>query len=154
MGSNLGDSLGEIQTACQDIANHPEFSLIRVSSWYRSKAVGPGEQPDYVNGAIKVETELPALAVLKELQKIEQQHLRVRDIRWGPRTLDLDILLYDSDIISSDTLTVPHTQITQRNFVLQPLLDIDNNLELPDGRKVADLLHIIGTADLFRIDEE
>lgn len=153
LGSNLGNSLHEIETACQDIANHPDFALTKVSYWYRSKAVGPGEQPDYINGAVRALTQLSPHQVLNALQTIEQQHHRVRDIRWGPRTLDLDILLYDKLIIEDEVLTIPHKQITHRNFVLQPLLDLDNDLDLPDGRKVIDLLHIIGINDLHRVGE-
>jgi len=101
-----------------------------------------------MNGAALLETKVQAEEMLDILQHIEHQHHRKRQVRWGPRTLDLDILLYDDHTIRSARLIVPHPQMTVRNFVLKPLLDITPELLLPDGRKIADILHIIGMEGL------
>ncbi len=148
IGSNLDNPQQHVIKACKDLSDHPQLSVLAQSSWYTSKAVGPGDQADYINGAALLETPLSPEELLDALQGIEQNHRRVRKERWGPRTLDLDILLYNKDVIDSERLTIPHKEMTQRNFVLKPLLDINAKLTLPDGRLVADILNIIGTQDL------
>ncbi len=152
IGSNLDTPLQHVVKACKDLQSHPQLTLLAQSNWYSSKAVGPGEQADYINGAALLETSLSPENLLNALQEIEQNHRRVRNERWGPRTLDLDILLFNNDVIDSDRLTVPHREMTQRNFVLKPLLDIDAKLTLPNGRLVADILNIIGTQDLSDLE--
>jgi 2-amino-4-hydroxy-6-hydroxymethyldihydropteridine diphosphokinase len=111
-----------------------------VSNTYRSIAVGPGEQPDYVNAVVQLETSLEPLSLLNAIQSIEQLHGRVRDIRWGPRTLDCDMLLYNNLCMESERLIVPHPRAAERDFVLRPLLDIAPELAFPDGRQAADCL--------------
>ena len=100
-----------------------------MSPWYRSRAIGPGEQPDYINAVALLKTKITAHNLLQQLQRIENQHGRTRHERWGARTLDLDILLFDQVIISDDILTIPHLRMETRAFVMRPLADID-----PDGR--------------------
>jgi 2-amino-4-hydroxy-6-hydroxymethyldihydropteridine diphosphokinase len=119
----------------------PDTRMTRVSSIYRSAAVGPGVQPDYLNAVLLLDTKLSAPALLDALQHIEQAQGRVRDIRWGPRNLDLDLLLYGEANITSVHLTVPHPRMQERNFVLYPLREIsDTNLVMPNGTDLETLL--------------
>lgn len=140
IGSNLADPQQQVRRALQELAAIPGTRLLQASPCYQSLAVGPGDQPDYINGVALLETSLEAHALLDQLQAIEQAHERVREIRWGPRTLDLDLLLYGNDIIATERLRVPHPYLTQRNFVLYPLADIAPQLILPSGDALASLL--------------
>ena len=140
LGSNLDDPLAQVQRAIMELENIPHTSVQATSALYRSRAVGPGEQPDYINAAALVNTELKPLELLDALQVIEKAHRRVRSEHWGPRTLDLDILLLDEQTIDSERLKVPHPYLTQRNFVLYPLADIAPELSLPDGTALKELI--------------
>ena len=140
LGSNLNNPLQQVETALEALSQLPCTRLKQRSRWYRSKAIGPGEQPDFVNGAALLETELNPLELLDALQAIEHAQQRVREIRWGPRTLDLDLLLYDQQCIDHERLQVPHPWLTRRNFVIWPLADIDASLTLPTGESIASLL--------------
>ena len=140
LGSNLDDPLAQVQRAIMELENIPRTNVQATSALYRSRAVGPGEQPDYINAAALVNTQLTPLELLDALQALEQAHKRVRHEHWGPRTLDLDILLLDQQTIDSERLKVPHPYLTQRNFVLYPLADIAPELLLPDGTALKDLL--------------
>ncbi|PXY94708.1 2-amino-4-hydroxy-6-hydroxymethyldihydropteridine diphosphokinase [Frischella perrara] len=133
LGANLGDPLQQAENAITAIEQIPQTSVIKISPFYRSKPLGPQDQPDYLNAVIKIITELSPLALLKALQTIELNLGRVRKAnRWGPRTLDLDILLYDSHVIQSEELTIPHYDMYNREFVLYPLFDIAPDLILPN----------------------
>lgn len=123
LGSNLGDSAATLRAACDRLREHPAIALQSCSSLYRTPAIGP-PQPDYVNACAVVETELGAIALLEELQAIEQAFGRQRLEHWGPRTLDLDLLLYDHEMIHHPRLQVPHPHMTERGFVLLPLAEI------------------------------
>jgi 2-amino-4-hydroxy-6-hydroxymethyldihydropteridine diphosphokinase len=101
--------------------------------------VGPQDQPDFVNGAVELRTTLPPHQLLDHLQTIEQAHGRERLRHWGPRTLDLDLLLYGDQQLADERLTIPHAELANRDFVLQPLLDLNPELSLPDGRRVDQL---------------
>ncbi len=141
LGSNLEEPAAQLQRAVDAISALPESRLERVSSLYRSAAVGPGEQPDYLNAVLCLATTLSPLALLDALQAIETAQGRVRTIRWGPRTLDLDILLYGEQSISEPRLRVPHPAMFERNFVLYPLLQLAGpNLVLPDGTELGTLV--------------
>jgi 2-amino-4-hydroxy-6-hydroxymethyldihydropteridine diphosphokinase len=134
LGSNLQDPATQLRSAVAALDKLPHSRVERTSGIYRSAPVGPGAQPDYLNAVLLLTTSLPPLRLLDALQQIEQEQGRVRDLRWGPRPLDLDILLYGDQKIDSPRLTVPHPAMRQRNFVLYPLLEIsDENLVLPDG---------------------
>lgn len=133
LGSNLDDPLAQVRDALQELSSIPGTTLTASSSLYRSDPVGPVGQPDYVNAVAALDTELLPEALLDALQAIEQAHQRVRKIHWGPRTLDLDILLYDNQVIETERLTVPHAWMLERNFVLWPLAEIAPDLLLPDG---------------------
>jgi 2-amino-4-hydroxy-6-hydroxymethyldihydropteridine diphosphokinase len=102
--------------------------------------VGPKNQSRYVNGVIKISTRLSPNQLLKKLHEIEDAHGRIRNVRWGPRTLDLDILLYGSRMMNTKKLTIPHPEMKIRNFVLTPLADIEPDLVLPDGSILSSLL--------------
>lgn len=137
LGSNLDTPLQQIRQACK--ALQQLGTVIARSPLYHSKAVGPGRQPDYINAVALLETRLAAPALLKALQQIESNQGRTRETRWAARTLDLDILLYDDDVIDLPELIVPHPRITERNFVIYPLYDIAPQLTLPGGQQVAEL---------------
>ena len=140
LGSNLEEPLQQLRQALLAIAELPSSHLVHVSSAYRSAAVGPGEQPDYLNAAVQLRTSLDPDALLQKLQRIELAQGRVRTVRWGPRTLDLDILLYGDLRLTTPTLPIPHPGLAQRNFALYPLLEICGpNLVLPDGADLGTL---------------
>ena len=140
LGSNLENPRAQVEQAFAELAQLPDTRLTGQSPLYQSTAVGPGEQPDYINAVARIITHLEPLALLAQLQAVEQAHQRVRLERWGPRTLDLDLLLYDSQVIDHPSLQVPHPYLAQRNFVLYPLAAIDSQLVLPCGTRLAALL--------------
>lgn len=144
LGSNMDSPHSQLDSALEAIAQHPHMQLSGVSSRYQTPPIGP-QQPDFINAAAELSTDLSPLALLDALQAIEQQQNRVRNIHWGPRTLDLDILLYsnvvgDSLVIESERLTIPHPRMAERAFVLVPLADLNPQLALPSGETVAELL--------------
>lgn len=139
LGSNLAEPSVQLAQAVIRLAALPDTELVAQSPFYRSRPVGPQDQPDFVNGAVWLRTTLSPLALLDHMQEIEQAHGRVRVQHWGPRTLDLDLLVYGDETLSEPQLTVPHPELPNRDFVLQPLLDLDPALTLPDGTSIADL---------------
>ena len=154
LGSNLQQPLRQVTTALAEIDQLPGTRVLKASPWYRSAAVGPGTQPDYINGAALVSTTLAAPALLEELQGIEQRHGRERTLRWGARTLDLDILLYGDLQLDSERLTVPHPRLRDRNFVLYPLADLTPDLVMPDGVALRDLLANVSPQGIVRLDSD
>ncbi|RMA80085.1 2-amino-4-hydroxy-6-hydroxymethyldihydropteridine diphosphokinase [Umboniibacter marinipuniceus] len=137
-GSNLGDQVAIVESAINTLRATSAVTVVSVSPWYRSKAVGPGEQGDYLNGVIELATKLSAVDLLDFLQTLELNHGRERLIRWGSRTLDLDILYFDNQKIETDRLTIPHPRCTERSFVMRPWADVAADLTL-DDKKVADI---------------
>lgn len=153
LGSNLASPLQQLQRCVDAMGSLDQVDLIAVSPFYGSKAIGPGEQPDYVNGAAHIRTTLPADVLLKALQGIEQQHGRERGpVRWLPRTLDLDILLYGDQMIDQPHLHIPHPRMQERNFVLLPLFDLAPDLILPDGKSLRDLVQQCGNDGIWRLE--
>lgn len=150
LGSNLEDPLAQVKHAFDELADIPKTALLARSSIYSSHAVGP-EQPDYINAVALLDTQLEPLVLLDALQAIEHAHQRVRIQHWGPRTLDLDLLLYGDQTIDEERLKVPHPYLIQRSFVLYPLADITPNLHLPDGTPLADLLSRCPADRLLRL---
>ena len=141
LGSNLALPKKQIQDACASLATLPDTALIKCSSLYKSQPMGPQDQPDYVNAVALIETALSPESLLQQTQLIESQQGRIRKAnRWGPRTLDLDMLLFGEQQINNEHLTVPHTGMKQREFVLYPLFEIAPDLILPCGVKLADLI--------------
>ncbi|MDD4914596.1 MAG: 2-amino-4-hydroxy-6-hydroxymethyldihydropteridine diphosphokinase [Methylococcales bacterium] len=124
LGSNLDNPVRQILVARTDIAGLDGNEEIAFSPLYTSRPVGPQQQPDYINAVMAIRTRLPAQDLLQRLQQIENAHGRIRTVRWGARTLDLDLLLYGQDIIHDPNLTVPHPEMARRAFVLYPLADI------------------------------
>lgn len=151
LGSNLDDPLARVKRAVAALAELPDTRLIRHSPWYGSRAVGPGEQPDYVNGAAEIATDLSPHELLAELQRIEHRQGRERRERWAARTLDLDILLYGDLTLATDTLTIPHPRLQERPFVVYPLYDIAPSLRLPDGTSLSALLDYLPSDSLWRL---
>lgn len=140
LGSNLNNPAKQLETALSTLEQLPSCELIRHSSFYCSKPVGPQDQPDFVNATALLKTTLSPKNLLKTLQLIENEQGRVKKRHWGERTIDLDILLFNKDIIDTPDLTVPHKEIGNRDFVLKPLLELDPNLLLPDGTSLNTLL--------------
>lgn len=141
LGSNLAEPRQQLESALKALQQLPCTTLAGVSPLYASDPLGPADQPRYVNAVAALDTALEPLALLDALQTIELEQGRVRkDERWGPRTLDLDILLFGDRLIDEPRLRVPHYHMHARAFVLYPLADLDPALALPDGRKLADLL--------------
>lgn len=131
LGGNLGDAVATLISAAHTISAHPSCQFVCASQLYRSAAIGPVGQPDYANAVLLVDTDLDAWALLDFLQHIEQEAGRVREIRWGARTLDLDILLIDQKQICDARLVVPHAEMWHRAFVLRPLFDVQTACAWP-----------------------
>lgn len=149
LGSNLDAPLEQVKNAFRALQQLSTTTSATLSPLYNSRAVGPGEQPDYVNAVAQIHTHLTATALLDAMQAIEVDQHRERIVRWGPRTIDLDLLLYDQEVLHSARLTVPHPEMTLRNFVLAPLCDLAPNITLPpDNRAAAVYLNLIGRENL------
>lgn len=133
LGSNLDNPVEQLKQAINELSTLGNCTLLVQSSLYQSSPMGPQDQPDFINAVVKLETTLSADELLIQLQAIEQQHERVRTQYWGPRTLDLDLLLYGNETINTGNLQVPHPGIPERGFVLYPLYEIAPDLEIPMG---------------------
>lgn len=145
IGSNLASPLEQVNAAIRALADIPDSRVVSVSSLYRTPPLGPQDQPDYLNAAVAFETSLAPEALLDHTQRIELQQGRVRKAeRWGPRTLDLDIMLFGDAIINSERLTVPHYDMKNRGFMLWPLFEIAPQLHFPDGLALRTALENLG----------
>lgn len=140
LGSNLGDPRRQVREALKALDELPHTSLERASSLYCSAPMGPQDQLDYINAVAALRTDLEPLALLDALQAVENTFGRVRTRRWGERTLDLDLLLYDDAVIRHERLTVPHYGMPERAFVLYPLAEIAADLVIPGLGPLQDLL--------------
>jgi 2-amino-4-hydroxy-6-hydroxymethyldihydropteridine diphosphokinase len=138
LGSNLADPVFQVSHALNALDKLAQTSVVRRSSLYRSAPVGYLEQPDFVNAVAQVETELAPRALLDALLALEHECGRTREFRNSPRTLDLDVLLYDNLVHHEHGLTIPHPQMHLRAFVLQPLLEIAPDCVIPGIGKVSD----------------
>lgn len=134
LGANLGDRAGYLRAALQRLAEGG-VRLRRVSGLYETEPVGGPPQPAYLNLVAEVETDLSPQALLVRCQEIESELGRVRTERWGPRTVDLDLLLYEGVTLQEPGLTLPHPRLMERQFVLVPLAEIAPELQLPEGRR-------------------
>jgi 2-amino-4-hydroxy-6-hydroxymethyldihydropteridine diphosphokinase len=126
LGSNLGDSLTILVNAINELKKIPDCTFISQSKWYKTKPIGP-QQPDYINGCALFNTSLQPEKLLEKISAIEQKFGRTRDIYWGPRTLDLDIIFYEDLRLETSKLQIPHPRMRERAFVLVPLADIAPN---------------------------
>ncbi|CDG18803.1 2-amino-4-hydroxy-6-hydroxymethyldihydropteridine diphosphokinase [Xenorhabdus doucetiae] len=144
IGSNLADPLQQVNNALAALKQIPDTTFVVQSSFYRTKPMGPQDQPDYLNLAVVLDTQLSPEILLDHTQAIERAQGRVRkDERWGPRTLDLDIMLFGDHIINTERLTVPHYGLKQREFMLYPLAEIAPDLVFPDGETLAEQLKLV-----------
>ncbi|WP_278808162.1 2-amino-4-hydroxy-6-hydroxymethyldihydropteridine diphosphokinase [Obesumbacterium proteus] len=151
LGSNLANPLHQVQSALNALAELPQTKLIATSSLYRTPPLGPQDQPDYLNAVVALDTDLSAENLLDHTQKIELEHGRVRkDERWGPRTLDLDVLLFGDEIINTERLTVPHYDMKNRQFMLYPLAEIAPKLHFPTGESLQSVMTQLGAEPLTR----
>ena len=135
IGSNLGDRLENLRSAVRGLSGTPDVRVVRTSSVYETAPVGGPEQGDFLNAVVEISTELEPRALLEALQRIENELGRVRAERNGPRTIDLDLLLYGDEEIDEPDLTVPHPRMLERAFVVVPLTELGARDELPNGRR-------------------
>lgn len=149
LGANLGDPRDQLRSALDRIRAMPGVTLQATSRFYRSAPIGPPGQPSYCNAVCAITTGWPPAMLLGALQGVEEAAGRKREgERWGPRVLDLDLLLYDAVVLDTPSLKLPHPQLHLRNFVLAPLAEIAPSLVVPGRGKVADLLAAIGNGGL------
>ncbi|MCI5077265.1 2-amino-4-hydroxy-6-hydroxymethyldihydropteridine diphosphokinase [Oricola sp.] len=137
LGGNVGDVAASMRAALRQLDDHPACSLTAVSRVYHTPPWGPVEQDWYLNACVRIETSLSAPDLLSLVLRIERDAGRVRETRWGPRTLDIDILLYGAAPVSLENLTIPHPRMTERAFVMAPLADIAGDLVL-EGRTIGE----------------
>jgi len=153
LGSNLSEPQVQVTSALQELNTIPDTHLLKASSLYTSKPMGPSGQPDYVNAVAKISTNLPPERLLTELQSIEQAHRRQRNgQRWGPRTLDLDIILFGDVQMESKTLQIPHYGVAEREFVLIPLQELQADLIIPGKGEVEELIAQLPPYELSKIE--
>ena len=152
LGANLGDPAATVNAAFAALGDLPQTRVAATSALYRTAPVGITEQPEFINAAARVETELSPLALLDALLAIEQQFGRVRLLQNGPRTLDLDVLLYEGQVIDTPRLTLPHPRMHLRAFVLYPLADVaPADLPLPGRGTLAAWLPAVANQGIVRL---
>jgi 2-amino-4-hydroxy-6-hydroxymethyldihydropteridine diphosphokinase len=152
LGGNLGDPIATLREALARIAQLPGVALDAVSSAYESAPVGLDDQPAFVNAAARLLTDLPLHDLLAGLLGVERQLGRVRTVRYGPRTCDLDILLAGDEVVDEPGLSVPHPRLAERRFALEPLVELDPPLALPDGTRLSALLEAVRGQAVQRLD--
>ena len=151
LGANLGDPASTVRAAFGALANLPESRIVRCSSLYRTAPVGMIAQPDFINAVLALETTLAPEALLDELFEVETRFGRQRAEKDGPRTLDLDLLLYDNQFIDLPRLKLPHPRLHLRAFVLQPLAEIASNLEIPGRGNINAWLPAVANQGIARL---
>jgi len=153
LGSNLAQPVVQVRLALRELGDIKGTRVLASSSLYRSPPMGPPKQPHYINAVAKLETRLSARDLLTEFFEIEQRHGRRRDgAKWGPRSLDLDLLLYGELVSNDPKLTLPHPGITERVFVLTPLLEIDPKILVPGRGPAATLLAALGAKKIEKLE--
>ena len=139
LGANLGDRLRSLQAAVDLLADGGVRTVASSRVWETEPIGGPPDQPPYLNAVIRTETEADPNEVLAICNHVEAELGRTRDVRWGPRTIDIDILLFDDLVVNEPALTIPHPRMTERSFVVLPLLELDPDPVLADGTRILDL---------------
>lgn len=155
LGANIGDPQANVRAAMDALADAPHTHVIARSPLYRTRPWGMPDQPDFINAVVTLETTLSARELLAELHVLETRAGRTRDgVRWGPRTLDLDLLVYGRDTVDEEGLHVPHPRLAERAFVLLPLADVADELDVPGMGPVSRLLDRVDTAGCRRLDPD
>ncbi len=152
LGSNLGDRLATLQGALDALAGPPGLEIVAVSPVYETAPVGGPEQADFLNAVVIAATRLPARAVLERCHRVEAAFGRVRGVVWGPRTLDLDLIVYGDEVSDDPALTLPHPRAHERAFVLAPWLAVDRDARIPGQGRVDALLAAVDQAGVRRLD--
>ncbi len=152
LGSNLSGPQGQVSSAIQELNSILETQLLKASSLYESKPMGPSDQPNYINAVAKIATGLSPEGLLTELQGIEASHQRQRKgQRWGPRTLDLDIILFGDQQMETKSLQIPHYGVAEREFVLIPLQELQADLIIPGKGAVEELIAQLPAYELLKL---
>ena len=151
LGSNQGDRVALLNAALERLEASGRVRVTKRSSLYETAPVGLTEQPRFVNLAAEVETDLDPLDLLELVLAAERDLGRVRTKRWGPRTVDIDILMYDDVQVDTPVLAIPHPEMTRRRFVLEPLLEVAPDAALPDGRRLASFLPEVRDQDVQKV---
>lgn len=151
LGSNVGDSIATLQGAVDALAASPGIHVVAVSSAYRTAPVGGPEQGDFVNAVLLAETTLGARELLANCQEIETAFHRVREVRWGPRTLDIDLIDFDGVVDDDPVLTLPHPRAAERAFVCVPWSEVDPDAVVPGRGRVVDLLDGLDVTGVHRM---
>ncbi len=151
LGSNLKDPKLQIETALKALNEIDGILVTKISSFYESKPLLDIPGPNYINAVCKVDTSLSARDLLDVCQQIEDNQKRVREVKWGSRTIDLDILLYEQQVISSDRLSIPHPEMIDRAFVMVPLYEIDKEINVPLLGPVKKLIDRVNKLDVKKI---
>ncbi len=148
LGSNIGERFQHLQTALTKINQNKKISNVVSSSVYETKPVGGPVQDNFLNAVISLDTELTPLELLEFTQKLENEAERIREVRWGPRTLDIDVLVYGNTVIDSEVLSIPHPRISERAFVIIPWLEIEPNAHIPNIGALKELKKRIANSDV------
>lgn len=152
LGANLGDPIGTLLEAIDDLRELPQVSQLQSSGFYRTKPVD-ADGPDYINAVVSLQTTLSAVDLFSHLQRTELDHGRERSERNAPRTLDLDLLLFGDESINAEMLTVPHPRMHLRAFVLHPLAELAPSLQLAQG-PISQLLSTVADQEIHALDDE
>ena len=151
LGSNLNNPKQQIRDALIALNSTQDVKVVALSSLYQSKPIDDSEQPDYINAVCQVDTHLTALELLYVCQGIETKQHRVREKKWGARTIDLDIILYGVQVVASKQLIIPHPEMMNRAFVLVPLSELESDLKVPVLGPLQALIDLIDTSELIKL---
>ncbi|MBO3445007.1 2-amino-4-hydroxy-6-hydroxymethyldihydropteridine diphosphokinase [Clostridium sp. CCUG 7971] len=152
LGTNMGDRLDYISSACEILSNNNNIEITNKSKLYETKAWGYTDQADFLNLCLEIETSLDEYGLLKVCQEVEKKLNRERIIRWGPRTIDVDILFFNDIILNNENLSLPHPRISERAFVLIPLMDLNQNLFIK-GKVISEYLNSLTNEERDEVKE-
>lgn len=154
LGSNMGDRVGMLREGVRLLKEHPTVDVVKISSLYETDPIGFTEQDAFLNMVVYLQTDLSAFELLEVCQDIERKLDRKREIRWGPRTIDLDILLYNQDKLETENLIIPHPRMHERAFVLVPLLELDPDQDfIEPQREGIEIWKTYNSIDSFLLEE-